>query len=142
MDGWQGQDYYDVSLVDGYNLPIQISPIAGSFKKAGGGKYDCNPAGCHSDLNAHCPPELAQKSGGHTVACFSACMKLNTDEYCCRGAHNKPETCKSRDWKVNYPAIFKQSCPDAYSYAYDDHSSTFPCHSNGAHKTGYIIKFC
>ncbi|KAH9408322.1 hypothetical protein TYRP_011994 [Tyrophagus putrescentiae] len=29
----------------------------------GGGKYDCNPAGCHSDLNAHCPPELAQKSG-------------------------------------------------------------------------------
>nr|ABU97465.1 thaumatin-like protein [Aleuroglyphus ovatus] len=143
LDGWQGQDYYDVSLVDGYNLPIAILPIDGTFRKVGGGQYDCNQAGCKSDINAHCPAELALKNGGGaTVACKSACMAFNTDEYCCRGAHNRPETCKSRDWKVNYPAIFKQSCPDAYSYAYDDTSSTFTCHSNGGIKTGYVIKFC
>ncbi len=136
-------DYYDVSLVDGYNLPIQITPIAGTFHKVGNSHYDCNAAGCHGDLNGHCPHELALKgAGGHTVGCKSACLAFNTDEYCCRGAHNKPETCKSRNWKVNYPAIFKKSCPDAYSYAYDDHSSTFTCHSNGAHKTGYVVKFC
>lgn len=26
--GWQGLDYYDVSLVDGYNLPIRMDPIS------------------------------------------------------------------------------------------------------------------
>src|SRR6266487_3781630 len=32
MDGWppeNRQDYYDVSLVDGYNLPVKIVPING-----------------------------------------------------------------------------------------------------------------
>nr|ABU97476.1 thaumatin-like protein [Suidasia medanensis] len=141
LDGWQGQDYYDVSLVDGYNLPVRIEPIQGTFRKVSNSHYDCNPAGCHADINAHCPPELAIKnSGGWTVACKSACLAFNTDEYCCRGAHNKPETCKSSQWPKNYPAIFKQSCPDAYSYAYDDTSSTFTCHGNP--KTGYVITFC
>lgn len=79
LDGWQGQDYYDVSLVDGYNLPLAIIPIDGTFKKVGGGKYDCNKAGCNSDINAHCPAELSLKNGaGATVACKSACMQFNT----------------------------------------------------------------
>ncbi|KAH9408320.1 hypothetical protein TYRP_011992, partial [Tyrophagus putrescentiae] len=80
LDGWQGQDYYDVSLVDGYNLPLAIFPIDGTYKRVGGGKYDCNNAGCKADINAHCPNELAQKnSAGATVACRSACMQFNTD---------------------------------------------------------------
>ncbi|XP_017461617.1 PREDICTED: thaumatin-like protein, partial [Rhagoletis zephyria] len=58
FDGHGGMDYYDVSLVDGYNLPIQITPIAGTFRKVGNSHYDCNAAGCHGDLNGHCPHEL------------------------------------------------------------------------------------
>ena len=142
FDGWQGQDFYDISLVDGYNLPAKIIPIPGTFKKSGNGKYDCNVAGCNSDLNSICPGELAMKHNGKTVACKSACLVFNTDEYCCRGAHNKPETCKSSSWPKNYPATFKRACPDAYSYAYDDTSSTFTCRSSGNANSGYEIVFC
>ena len=41
------QDFYDVSLVDAYNLAISITPIKGSGK--------CRYAGCVSDLNMMCP---------------------------------------------------------------------------------------
>jgi hypothetical protein len=140
FDGAGNQDFYDVSLVDGYNLLMRIVPIAETFKKTRNGKYDCNAAGCHADLNAHCPNELAVKYNGGTVACKSACEAFNIDEYCCRGAHNKPETCKSSQWPKNYPAILKTACPDAYSYAYDDTSSTFTCHGNPT--SGYEIIFC
>jgi len=102
FDGWGGQDYYDISLVDGYNLPMQIVPIAGTYRKTGNGKYDCNTAGCYADLNARCPGELAVKPNGWAVACKSACEAFNTDQYCCRGAYNTPQTCKSSNWPTNY----------------------------------------
>lgn len=138
--GAGGLDYYDVSLVDGYNLPLSMRPVD-NFVGGGGGHYDCGKAGCLSDLNAICPPELSIKnSGGWTVACKSACLAFNTDEYCCRGAHGTPQTCHSSDWPVNYPQIFKQACPDAYSYAYDDTSSTFTCRGNPG--ANYEIVFC
>ncbi|CAG7825066.1 unnamed protein product, partial [Allacma fusca] len=30
FDGWGGIDYYDVSLVDGYNLPVSMQPSGGT----------------------------------------------------------------------------------------------------------------
>lgn len=36
LNGNGGQDYYDVSLVDGYNLPVSISPDEGTFNGNGG----------------------------------------------------------------------------------------------------------
>jgi len=39
-------DYYDVSLVDGYNLPVVAVPRPG-----GGGGGGCNATGCMADLN-------------------------------------------------------------------------------------------
>ncbi|KAF6210520.1 hypothetical protein GE061_013626 [Apolygus lucorum] len=137
--GAGGLDFYDISLVDGYNLPIKMAPISG-FTGGNGHAYDCRSAGCHTDLNAICPPELSVKDGPYTVACLSACMKFDTDQYCCRNAHGVPENCKSSDWPHNYPAIFKQACPDAYSYAYDDTTSTFTCRGNPA--TNYEVVFC
>lgn len=46
------------------------------------------------------------------------------------GAHNVPETCRSSDWPKDYPKFFKDQCPQAYSYAYDDKKSTFTCKAN------------
>ncbi len=43
-------DQYDVSLVNGYNLPLQIA--------ASGGTGSCGTAGCISNLNTKCPPAL------------------------------------------------------------------------------------
>ncbi|KAF7143865.1 hypothetical protein RHSIM_Rhsim05G0215800 [Rhododendron simsii] len=105
-------DFYDVSLVDGYNVGIGIRPSNGNG--------DCKYAGCVADLNANCPPELEVTSAGSGVACKSACTAFNRPEYCCTGDHATPAICPP----TQYSRLFKQACPDAYSYAYDDETST------------------
>ncbi|XP_044476020.1 pathogenesis-related thaumatin-like protein 3.5 [Mangifera indica] len=118
-------DFYDVSLVDGFNLPVTVTPI--------NGKGNCSVAGCDGDMRASCPSELAVKANGKVVACRSACDVFNTDEYCCRGVYGNPRTCQP----TYYSKKFKQVCPTAYSYAYDDPSSIFTCSG-----TDYVITFC
>ncbi|XP_020550915.1 pathogenesis-related protein 5-like [Sesamum indicum] len=120
------KDFYDVSLVDGYNVGIGVRPS--------GGSGDCKYAGCVADVNANCPQELqVVDGGGAVVACRSACAAFNKPEYCCSGDHGTPETCGP----TQYSLIFKNACPAAYSYAYDDQTSTFTC--TGA---DYLITFC
>ncbi|KAL6856090.1 hypothetical protein ACP4OV_018892 [Aristida adscensionis] len=118
-------DFYDISNVDGFNVPIQITASDGS----------CATVTCGADINAACPAALAEKAAdGSTVGCKSSCLAFNTDEFCCRGAYGSPGTCKPS----SYSMFFKQRCPQAYSYAYDDTSSTFTC-ASGAN---YNIVFC
>lgn len=125
-------DFYDVSLVDGYNLPVSISAVPKNGKATG---TNCTTAGnCNGDLRENCPPELALKVDGNVVACRSACEAFGTPEYCCTGAHNSPKTCHP----FAYSQLFKKFCPTAYSYAYDDPSSLFTC-ASGA---DYTITFC
>lgn len=77
-----------------------------------------------------------------TVACKSACLAFNTDQYCCRGAYKTSDTCKPNSWPKNYAAIFKNACPAAYSYAYDDSSSTFVCRGINTPSAAYQVQFC
>lgn len=134
-----GVDFYDISLVDGFNLPVRMVPADGF--EPGDGHYNCGSAECVKNINDICPDELKVKNDqGETVACLSACSHYNTDEYCCRGEHDTPDTCDSSDWDTDYPNIFKQACPDAYSYAYDDQASTFTC--RGSPLAIYEVTFC
>ncbi|XP_027332296.1 pathogenesis-related protein 5-like [Abrus precatorius] len=120
------KDFYDVSLVDGYNVEMGV--------RATGGTGDCQYAGCVADLNGLCPAELQVRSGGGAVvACKSACAAFNRAEFCCTGEHSSPQTCSP----TQYSEMFKKACPSAYSYAYDDASSTCTC--SGA---DYSITFC
>ena len=137
-------DFYDISLVDGYNLPVSIHPIPGTFHRRSSQHNDCTVTTCHTDINAHCPHELAVKGpGGHTIGCKSACTAFRTAQYCCTGVHNKASTCLRKFWKVDYPAKFKHWCPEAYSFAFDDRKSTWACISKDAHHpSGYVVKFC
>ncbi|XP_076257666.1 uncharacterized protein LOC143194824 [Rhynchophorus ferrugineus] len=129
LKGADGLDFYDVSLVDGFNSMASIEPVNGN---GDGGQYSCKKSQCGTNINQICPSELQVWNPDHNqvIACNSACNAFHTDEYCCTGAHSTPETCKSTDWPVNYPKIFKDACPDAYSYAYDDHKSTFTCRAS------------
>ncbi|KAI4305837.1 hypothetical protein L6164_029179 [Bauhinia variegata] len=125
-NGGDGQDFYDVSLVDGFNLPISVTPQRGS---------GCGTTSCPANVNAVCPSKLAVKgSDGSVIACKSACLAFNLPQYCCTGDFGTPEKCQPSD----YSKIFKQQCPQAYSYAFDDKSSTFTC-SGGAN---YVFTFC
>ncbi|KAG9149017.1 hypothetical protein Leryth_010624 [Lithospermum erythrorhizon] len=128
LNGHNNMDFYDVSLVDGYNLPMVVVP-------QGGSGINCTTTGCFVDLNGDCPSELkVMSNGGDGVACKSACEAFAEEQYCCSGAFGTPDTCKPS----SYSEVFKKACPTAYSYAYDDKSSTFTC-SSGAH---YLITFC
>ncbi|GAB4826052.1 hypothetical protein Ancab_008922 [Ancistrocladus abbreviatus] len=123
------QDYYDVSIVDGYNLPLIASPV---------GVYGgCNATGCVSDINMGCPKELqvvgGEGGGEGVIACKSACDAFGLDEYCCSGEFANPTTCRPSF----YSTIFKRACPRAYSYAFDDGTSTFTCKAYD-----YAIVFC
>lgn len=120
--GTGGQDFYDVSLVDGYNIAMIV--------EGSGGSGMCASTGCVVDLNQQCPSELRAGAG---AACKSACEAFGTPEYCCSGAYNTPATCRPSV----YSEMFKSACPRSYSYAYDDATSTFTC--TGA---DYTVTFC
>ncbi|KAL9306740.1 putative Thaumatin family [Arabidopsis thaliana] len=104
----------------------------------GGSGQNCSSTGCVVDLNGSCPSELRVNSvdgkEGVAMACKSACEAFRQPEYCCSGAFGSPDTCKPS----TYSRIFKSACPRAYSYAYDDKSSTFTC----AKSPNYVITFC
>ncbi|KAK9732514.1 hypothetical protein RND81_04G004800 [Saponaria officinalis] len=124
-----GKDFYDVSIVDGYNLPLVAWPT---------GATGCNATGCVSDINLGCPKELQvvgreETNPGGVVACKSACEAFGLDQYCCSGQFANPTTCKPS----YYSSVFKRACPRAYSYAFDDSTSTFTCKAYN-----YAIVFC
>ena len=77
---------------------------------------------------------LKETVNGKVVACLSGCTRYGNNAYCCgQPPNNLPTTCQSS----SYAKFFKQYCPDAYSYAYDDLKSTFTCQN-----TNYIVQFC
>ncbi|CAL4921590.1 unnamed protein product [Urochloa decumbens] len=153
LGGADGKDFYDVSLVDGYNVGIGVAATGARVNYS-----TCGYAGCVGDVNALCPPELQMAASGAvavaaggdgataspapaptpatttTVACRSACEAFGTAEYCCTGAHGGPKTCGP----TKYSRLFKAACPAAYSYAYDDPTSTFTCGAGAQ----YLITFC
>ncbi|KVI02914.1 Thaumatin [Cynara cardunculus var. scolymus] len=104
------QDFYDVSLVDGYNLQMIV--------EVNGGSGNCVTTGCVDDLNRWCPTELRVDGGG---GCRSACDAFGSPEYCCKGAFGTPETCRptayaqwSKHSSVNFmPSTILQAKPKA-----------------------------
>jgi hypothetical protein len=130
LNSWQNLDFYDVSLVDGSNLPMYINITHGKTKdpiSASG----CSKAGCTKDVP--CPSALKVSGGG----CESPCGVFNTDQYCCRAQWAPRDACDPAKWPVNYAAIFKKAEPFAYSYVDDDATSTFTCSG----ECGYRITF-
>lgn len=117
--------FYDVSLVDGFNLPVSMKPIDGGV--------GCGVAGCEADLNFCCPYGLVVKKEGKVVGCKSACLAAKSDRYCCTGEFASPKMCKPSVFAL----LFKTICPRAYSYAYDDSVGLRTCKA-----TRYVVTFC
>jgi hypothetical protein len=126
LNAWRGMDFYDVSLVDGSNLPMYINHTGGhtpdKISPTG-----CVAAGCTHDANATCPRTLRVTHGGAVVACRSACVALNTDQTCCRGEWAPRPKCVPSQWPIDSAAVFKRAEPFAYSYVNDDATSVFTC---------------
>ncbi|KAF8396763.1 hypothetical protein HHK36_018395 [Tetracentron sinense] len=111
---------YAVSLVDGFNLPMTVTPHEGKGK--------CPVVGCKANLLATCPERLQLRSPpghGQVVGCKSGCDALGTDELCCRNHYNNPQTCRGS----SYSEFFKHACPGTFTYAHDSSSLTHKCSS-------------
>ncbi|KAF8323881.1 Osmotin thaumatin-like protein [Clavulina sp. PMI_390] len=129
-----GLDYYDVSVVDGYNLPLLITPAAGF-----------HTASCPVDLGPDCPAGLQgpYDSTGFPVGCKSDCL-VSTDPSdspaCCSGSYDTAATCPSSG-VPNY-SYFKDNCPDSYVYAYDESSGTALWTGASSDESDYTVTFC
>ncbi|KAK8933524.1 Thaumatin-like protein [Platanthera zijinensis] len=118
--------FYDVSLVDGYNIPISVSSKPPNPK--------CSIQGCKRSVNDVCPQELQiLDTGGDVIACKSACLAFDRDVFCCRESYGSPEKCKPSI----YSKLFKEACPSYFSYAYDAPTPLVRCSSKS-----YVITFC
>ncbi|KAJ7529995.1 hypothetical protein O6H91_15G074100 [Diphasiastrum complanatum] len=139
LNGANGKDFYDVSLVDGYNVPISVVPVRSASSStdsvsSNSSTPSCGVAGCVGDLNKNCPSELqVKRPDGKVIACKSACEAFGTAQSCCTGAYASSATCPP----TSLSQTFKAACPHAYSYAYDDASSLYTC-TGGS----YAITFC
>ncbi|XP_061368970.1 thaumatin-like protein [Gastrolobium bilobum] len=118
--------FYDVSLVDGFNLPLSMKP-------SGGGVIGCGVAACEGNLNVYCPSALVVHHYGKVVGCKSACLATRSDRYCCTGDYADPTNCKP----TVFARLFKTICPQAYSYAYDDSAGLKTCNASQ-----YVLTFC
>ncbi|CAN1332987.1 Protein P21 [Linum perenne] len=112
---FNNMDFIDISVIDGYNVPMEFSSASGSCRRV---------IRCATNILGQCPRELKVPGG-----CNGACPVFKRDEYCCNSGRCGP---------TNYSRFFKDRCPDAYSYPKDDPTSTFTCPSG----TNYRVIFC
>ena len=118
--------FYDVSLVDGYNIPVSVT-----IRQI---PELCTIRGCLQNVNDFCPQELeVLNENGKVVACKSACLAFDVDNFCCRNEFGTPERCKPSV----YSKIFKDACPSYYSYVFDTPPPLVNCASRE-----YVITFC
>jgi hypothetical protein len=126
LDAYAHLDFYDVSMVDGSNLPMYITI------DHGGTKNRISPDGCEQDhgctTEVDCPKALQVGHGGEVVGCISPCARFGTDRYCCRGQYAKGCS-PARTWPIDYALVFKRAEHYAYSWSGDDRTSVFTCKS-------------
>ncbi|KAH8597926.1 thaumatin family-domain-containing protein [Bisporella sp. PMI_857] len=178
------QTFYDISLVDGYNIPMAIKYIPGDDAKLKEIPPNLTNCACIATFGLLLPPTASGTLGNISTPdypipyepertdkqvsswcpwdcqltqptkpgdgvypypddsiqrpafnpCLSACAKTNSPSDCCTGKYNDPNVCKPN----LYAKSAKKVCPDAYSFAYDDHTSTFIIPTGG----GWEVIFC
>ncbi|XP_060173116.1 thaumatin-like protein [Lycium barbarum] len=110
------KDFFDISLVDGFNLPMEFSPA--STDKCS------SRISCTADIIGQCPNELRTPGG-----CNNPCTVFGIGIYCCTSGRCDP---------TYISKFFKDRCPDSYTYPQDDSTSTFTCPSG----INYRVVFC
>lgn len=141
----EGTDLYDVSLVDGFNVPVAMTPVpTGSV--AG---EPCRAASCAADLTVVCPDELRRyDDDGELAYCASACRACDACQDCLDcGDLAAPECagcgafasfcCTGQACEANeHTMLWKSLCPDAITYSTD--MGIFTC----MQRPDYDVVFC
>ncbi|XP_030439964.2 protein P21-like [Syzygium oleosum] len=115
LNQYMNMDFVDMSLIDGFNVPMEFSSTSGG----------CNQViKCTADIIGQCPAALKVPGG-----CNGPCPVFKTNQYCCNSGSCGP---------TDYSRYFKQRCPNARSYPKDDATSVFTCPGG----TDYKVVFC
>jgi len=105
-------DWYNISYVDAFNLPLEIEPLA---------RPKCKSLSCPADLLANCPSEgRFSNSQGDLVACVSP----------------------DRDNAMSPVALYFESCDDAYAWSGDDQKGDDPSPVRACAGEDWQITFC
>jgi Thaumatin family len=105
-------DWYNISHVDAFNLPLQILPIA---------RPDCQVLTCADDLVSDCPTAgRFENSKGEPVACVSP----------------------DRDDPMSPVALYFESCDDAYAWSGDDQYGDDSSPMKACAGEDWQIRFC
>ncbi|KAH7661103.1 Thaumatin family protein, partial [Dioscorea alata] len=113
LNKYNNLDFIDISLVDGFNVPMDFSPTGGC------------PRGirCSADITGQCMSQLKTTGG-----CNNPCTVFKIDKNCCNSGSCRP---------TEYSKFFKGLCLGAYTYPKDDQTSTFTCPAG----TNYMVTF-
>ncbi|KAK3160152.1 hypothetical protein QOZ80_1BG0055910 [Eleusine coracana subsp. coracana] len=95
-------DFFDISLVDGFNVPMDFLPVQANRQ---GGKVCSKGPRCAANITSQCPSKLMAPGG-------------------CKGPCNATDACEPTDL-----AYFIRMCPDAYGFSQDSSSTTYTCPS-------------
>jgi hypothetical protein len=75
-------DYYDLSLVDGYTVPMKMYPTPGNSGTRltnDNSKFNCGTSTCAGFDYSRCPNELKLTNDqGEVIACMSICSAINS----------------------------------------------------------------
>ncbi|KAF7027610.1 hypothetical protein CFC21_039641 [Triticum aestivum] len=98
--GQSDDDFFDISLIDGFNVPMDFLPVPVQ------GRSGCSKGPrCAANITSQCPRELKAPGGCNNPCTGSTTSRCNT----------------------SYSAFFKQMCP--YAYSKPDDTSTYSCPS-------------
>lgn len=125
MNGYANQTFFDMSLVDGFNVGISIHAVQANVTPV-----------CNSHLDDFgCPPGLKRyDADGNYEACWSFCAYSQMSVFCCTGSYDSPQSCRVH----GSARTAKHHCPDAYTWPFDDKTSTFTVPSSN----DFVVHFC
>ncbi|XP_048319644.2 protein P21 [Ziziphus jujuba] len=109
------QDVFDISLLNGFNVPMEFSPTSNGCSSG---------IKCTADIIGQCPKQLKTPGG-----CHNPCTFFKTDKYCCSSG---------RCGLTDLSKLFKERCKDDYTFPKDDKTRIFTC----PQRTNYRVVFC
>jgi len=165
--GKHGEDWVDMSLVDGFTLPFKLELKGNCSANLGPERGSSKVIDC-SQLNlGHCPAEERLEDGSAVnlrvvhpgtkgvVGCHSPCSKLTRGQWGDRGSvdtaidssRTAPYCCPTEQCRggpvvdTEYVRAVHRMCPGVYSYAYDKGMGLLRCPADTHYEVTFYCPF-
>jgi len=152
-------DAWDMSLVDGYNLPFKLE-LAGCEATNPQGLPDSSVIDC-SDLSmSDCPTQ--ENLGGVTydlshpasglAGCMSPCFQLQysgvsatskqAEQYCCQNSYAGPKCRSGAILQTHWFKNVRAKCRRTYTYPLDDPEGNQACPGSSSNRKYHLTFYC